>query len=308
MHEELDTLQAENRLSHVWSTEAHEVKTKPGTVWARKKGIIGAPDLSDIAEKLELGKTFQEPIMRVWAARNRIDFQDADYAMYHPTVAMASHFDYIQADKSRLFEVKNVSEFQAKHYGEEGSHHIPPYYRDQCLHEAAVHGIPSVTLVVCFGGQAIRHFDLNFSTNEIDDHVQFMAQFWAKVATDIQPEDLPEEAVRAMYPISRPASIVATSQVAKACAILKEVKERIKILQGKAENPQLGSEEWCKRTIMSYLGQNDTLLDVDGSVLATFKTAKSGKTFDVDALQKEMPEVYKRYLKETTGSRRFLLK
>ena len=59
---------------------------------------------------------------------------------------------------------------------------------------------------------------------------------------------------------------------------------------------------------MSYIGQNDTLIDVDGSVLATFKSAKPSKKFDSETFKKEMPEVYERYSKLVDGSRRFLIK
>ncbi|NDD55328.1 endonuclease, partial [bacterium] len=52
----------------------------------------------------------------------------------------------------------------------------------------------------------------------------------------------------------------------------------------------------------------DTLLDLDNSVLATFKSAKDSTKFDMDAFKEAMPEVYERFLKPVQGSRRFLLK
>jgi hypothetical protein len=297
---EIDTLQPENRLEHIWSTEAHEVKTKPGTVWARKKQLIPPPDLSDIEEKLELGRTFQEPIMRVWASRHKVDFQEADYAMYHPTVAMASHFDYIQSDKTRLFEVKNVGFHASRQFGEPGSDHVPIYYRDQCLHEATVHGIPAVTMVVCMAGQEIQHFDLQFSTDEMESHAKEMARFWAMVKTDVQPEDLPEEAIRQMYPVSRPSTVMATQAVLKAIGALKIYKANEKQIEEQVSQ--------LRNTIVSYMGHNDTLADVDGSILATFKSAKGSKKFNMDRFKEENPSLYEMYVEDVQGSRRFLVK
>ena len=300
MSQELDTLLPENRLNHVWSTEAYDALTEPGTVWARKKQLIPPPDLSEIQEKLDLGRRFQAPIMAEFAAREGIQYSEADYAMYHPKVAIASHYDYISSDRTKLYEVKNLGIHQRKHYGESGTDHVHPRYEAQCLHEAACHGILDVTLVVCFGGEMIRHYPLSFSPDQIDHHVKTMAEFWAKVATDTQPENLPEEAIRALYPVSRPASIVTNAEIAKACQVLAKVKEQLKTLEDQ--------ESQLRNLIVSYLGVNDTLMDLDGSVLATFKSAKGSQKFDANALKEEMPEIYARYQKAVEGIRRFLLK
>lgn len=299
MHEELDTLAPENRLAHVWSTEAFLALTEPGTLWAKKKGLIAPEDLSQV-EKVQLGNVFQEPIMRAFAARKGLPFSDANYSMFHPTVAMASHFDYISEDRQTLYEVKNLGVSQKKYYGDDGSDEIHPRYRAQCLHEAACHGLTNVVLVACFGGETIQHFPLAFSPEEIDSHVKSMARFWATVVEDIRPENLPEEAIRAMFPQSRSATIVTTAAVQKAAMALDQVKQNIKALEEQ--------ESQLRNLIVSYMGQNDTLADVDGSIIATFKSAKETKKFDSDAFKAEMPEVYARYQKVVSGSRRFLLK
>lgn len=300
MHEELDTLAPENRMEHVWSTEGFEALTDPGTVYARKLGLIPPPDLSDIEEQLSIGRNIQGFWMRFWASRKGVEFKEADYAMYHPTVAMASHFDYISADGSTLYEVKNLGQHQRKHYGEDGSDHVHPRYRIQCLHEAACHGIPNVTLVAAFGGQSVQHFPLQFSADEIDSYVKQIASFWAKVVEKMPPENMPEEAIRAMFPQSRAATIVTTSNVQQAVTTLAVVKSQIKELEDR--------ESKLRNLIVTYMGQNDTLADVDGSVLATFKSAKSSRKFNMERFKKENPSVYEMYVDEVAGSRRFLIK
>lgn len=299
MHQELDTLQTENRTNHVWSTEAFTALTEPGTLWAKKKGLIKPEDVSNV-EKVQLGKVFEEPIMRAYAARKGISFKAADYAMYHPKVQMASHFDFISEDGKTLYEVKNLGVGQKKFYGDDGSSEIHPRYRAQTLHEAACHGLQDVVLVVCFGGETIQSFPMTYSPDEIDEHVKKMAAFWATVVEDVKPANLPEEAIRAMYPVSRAATIMTTAEIAKACKILVEAKEQIKRLE------QVELE--ARNAITSYMGQNDTLADLDGSILVTFKSAKGSRKFDMDKFKEEMPEVYERYMKDVAGSRRFLLK
>jgi len=293
------TLQAENRLQHVWSTEAYDALTRPGFLWSVKKGIVQREDVSGI-EKVQLGKVFEEPIMKAFAARERINFKQADYAMYHPSVAMASHFDFISEDGSTLYEVKNLGVSQKKHYGEAGSSEIHPRYRAQTLHEAACHRINKVVLVVCFGGETIQHFPMDFQPEEIQDHVEAMARFWATVVTDQQPKDLPEEAIRALYPKSVAANVYANAEVTKACNLLSAYKQQIKLLEEQ--------ESALKQIIYNFMQDKDTLLDLDNSVLATFKSAKDSTKFDMDAFKEAMPEVYERFLKAVPGSRRFLLK
>ena len=299
MQQELDTLSAENRKDHVWSTEAFTALTEPGTLWAKKKGLIAPEDLSGI-EKVQLGKVFEEPIMRAFAGRQGLSFKAADYAMYHPTVAMASHFDFISEDGRTLYEVKNLGVGQKKHYGDDGSDHVHPRYKAQTLHEAACHGLRDVVLVVCFGGETIQHFPLHFSDDEVDAHVKQMAKFWATVVEDVQPENLPEEAIRAMFPVSRAATVMTTATVQQAARTLSVVKEQLKTLEEQ--------ESKLRNMIVSYMGQNDTLADIDGSILATFKSAKPSRKFDSERFKKENPSLYEMYMNEVQGSRRFLLK
>ena len=220
--------------------------------------------------------------------------------MYHPTVAMASHFDYIAADGKTLYEVKNLGHHQRKHYGEDGTDHVHPRYRAQCLHEAACHGLQDVVLIAAFGGQTVQHFPLHFSADEIDAHVQAIAKFWATVVEDIIPQNLPEEAIRRMFPFARPATVMATQSVQAAVKTLAVIKEQIKTLEEQ--------ESTLRNTIVSYMGKNDTLADIDGSVLATFKSAKPSKKFNMDRFKQDYANIYEMYLEETPGSRRFLLK
>ena len=299
MRQEMETLKHENRKDHVWSTEAFTALTEPGTLWAKKKGLIQPEDLSGI-EKVQLGKVFEEPIMKEFSARHGINFKAADYPMFHPTVAMASHFDFISEDGKTLYEVKNLGVGQKKHYGDDGSDHIHPRYKAQTLHEAACHGISNVVLVVCFGGETIQHFPMHYTQDEIDSHVQAMAKFWATVVEDIRPENLPEEAIRAMFPVSRAATVMTTSSVSKAAQTLVVIKDQIKTLEDQ--------ESQLRNAIVSYMGANDTLADIDGSVLATFKSAKAGKKFNMDRFKQDNPSLYEMYLDEVQGSRRFLLK
>jgi predicted phage-related endonuclease len=81
---------------------------------------------------------------------------------------------------------------------------------------------------------------------------------------------------------------------------LRTIKEEIKLLEGR--------EEQLQTYIQSHMEQNSSLQAVDGSVLATWKNAKSSQKFDPKLFQSAMPDIYKQFVVEVPGSRRFLLK
>jgi hypothetical protein len=54
--------------------------------------------------------------------------------------------------------------------------------------------------------------------------------------------------------------------------------------------------------------QRATLKAFDGSILATWKTAKPSKRFSADLFKQAMPEMYEKFMVEQPGSRRFLIK
>jgi hypothetical protein len=56
------------------------------------------------------------------------------------------------------------------------------------------------------------------------------------------------------------------------------------------------------------MGVNSELVAMDGNILATWKTSKGSMKFDQKLFESSMPDVYKSYVRETPGSRRFLLK
>ena len=67
-------------------------------------------------------------------------------------------------------------------------------------------------------------------------------------------------------------------------------------------------EEKLKLEIQKFMGVNSELVTLDGRVLATWKSAKGSMKFDAKLFEQSMPDVYKSYVREVSGSRRFLVK
>jgi hypothetical protein len=248
-----------------------------------------------------MGLVMQEPIMREYARRNQLAFKDADYALYHPREKwMASHFDYISEDGKTLYEVKNLGVHQRKKYGDNGESSVDLGYRVQCLHEATVHQIEHVVLVVCFGGQEICGYPLEFGADLMDLHIREMAEFWGRIqARSFDPETM-GDAARLVYRQDDGKRLIATQSLEHAAMQLKALKAQIKDLEAQ-------EEKW-QAAIQGYMMEAAELVSVDGQVLATWKTAKGSKRFSGDLFKSAMPDIYEQFVVEQPGSRRFLVK
>ena len=239
--------------------------------------------------------------MREFARRNQIAFKDADYALYHPKEKwMASHFDYISEDGKTLYEVKNLGVHQRKKYGDNGSSDVDLGYRVQCLHEATVHQIENVVLVVCFGGQEICGYPQTFNADLMDLHIREMAEFWGRIqARSFDPETM-GDAAKLVYRQDDGNKLIATQSLEHAAMQLKALKSQIKDLEAQ-------EEKW-QQAIQGYMMEAAELVTVDGQVLATWKTAKGSKRFSADLFKSAMPDIYEQFVVEQPGSRRFLVK
>ena len=291
----------EVRNSGLWSNDMLRfVRGKGGEVAAEKWGEIPLQDLSNV-EAVQMGHVMQFPIMQEFARRHRIEFKDADYMLSHPKHDfMKSHFDYISADGKTLYEIKNLGIHQRKKYGDDGSDDVEIGYRVQCLHEATVHQIENIVLVVCFGGQEIVHYPMQITPDMMDVHAQVCGEFWGRIqARTFDPETM-GDAAKLVYKQDNGTNLIATQSLEKACEVLKIVKEQIKALENQ--------EHDLMSQIQGYMMESSQLVSVDGSVLATWKTAKPSKKFSTELFKTSMPQIYEQYVVETPGSRRFLIK
>ena len=296
-----EDFQPEVRNSGLWSNDMRRlVQGKGGEVAAEKWKELVPPDLSNV-EAVQMGHVMQFPIMQEFARRQRIEFKDADYMMTHPKHDfLKSHFDYISDDGKTLYEIKNLGIHQRKKYGDDGSDQVDIGYRAQCVHEATVHQIENIVLVVCFGGQEIVHYPLTITADMMDAHIQLAAEFWAKIQTRTFDPETMGDAAKTIYKVDNGSSVIANQQVETLVAELRQLKDQIKQLE-KLEEQRVAA-------IQGFMMESSQLSTFDGSVLATWKAAKPSKRFSADLLKSAMPEVYEKFVVEQPGSRRFLVK
>jgi predicted phage-related endonuclease len=251
-------------------------------------------------ERMNWGLLLQESIGIEASNRLKVALKDADYELTHAKHGwMRSHFDFISEDGKTLVEVKNYNAMKRNQYDPETGL-MPVADSVQCIHEAAVHNVERVVLAVLFGGQELVLIDKQITEEEKERLIKSEAAVWGAIQARTPPMPTTPDEARKLFPSSTDNSALANSHVEQVAAQLKTIKEHIKKLEEQEAKQQA--------YLQAAMKDASSLVTFDGRVLATWKSAKGSMSFDKSALEKEMPEVYQRYMTETTGSRRFLLK
>jgi predicted phage-related endonuclease len=102
-------------------------------------------------------------------------------------------------------------------------------------------------------------------------------------------------AIKLMFPQDDGAIKTASEGVEEACRMLANIKKQIKQLEER--------EEQFQTIVQTYMSDKATLASIDGSVLATWKNAKSSIKFDAKLFQEAMPDIHKQFMREMAGSR-----
>ena len=265
----------------------------------QKLGMMERPDLSQV-EAVQMGHVMQPVIARLTTDRLGLELKDADYPLTHEKETwMRSHFDYITTDGKTLVECKNYGIHQRNKFDVEANI-IPSADMAQLIHECAVHGVEHIYLAVLFGGQEFCTFEFRITQQQKDDLIKEMAEYWGRVRMNnpMPPETV--EQAKVLYAQERGGSVLANQQVERACMSLKQLKANIKALEEQ--------EEQLTVAIQNVIQHNAELLSVDGTVLATWKGSKPTKRFDSKLFQSSMPDIYDKFVVESAGSRRFLVK
>lgn len=293
----------EVRNSAWWSGDSRRAASgKASEVILQKLGKMPVPDLSGI-EAVQMGHVMEPVILGLAKDRLGLDTLDKyESTLVHPRESwFRCHVDGVGTlnGETVLVEAKNYnSAHRAKFDSYAGL--MPDADRAQLIHEAACFGCKTVFLAVLFGGQEFVTIRLEVSELEKEEFIQKMASFWSRVVAQNPLEPATGDECRVLWPQSYPESRTASQAVEEACASLKATKAQIKALEER--------EEALSTMLQGYLQDKDTLVGIDGSVLATWKSAKASKRFSAEAFRQAMPAIYEQFVVEMPGSRRFLLK
>jgi len=291
----------QTRNSAIWSGDSRKVANgKANEVILTKQGKLEIEDISHV-EAVQMGHVMEPVIGRLAQQKLGVELTKIEESLTHAKHPwFKSHFDFAgkQGSKTFLVEAKNYNASVRNKFDVSGL--APPADVAQLVHEAAVFGVDMVYLAILFGGQEFVLIPFTITDEQKEDLIKQMAVIWghAQAGTTLPPEDL--EQVKLLYPTSTESIKTASASVEQACMALAQIKANIKALEAQ--------EEQYDTLVRGYMQDKDTLTTIDGKVLATWKSSKPSVKFDAKLFQESMPDIYKQFMREMPGSRRFLLK
>lgn len=222
--------------------------------------------------------------------------------MRHPEHEwMVANLDgIITGNKPGVLEIKNVNQFAAKHWGEEGSDEVPLTYVAQCAWYMAVMNYDYAIVAALFGGHDYREFRIDRDTELEKVLIQRGSEFWHSFVVPRNPPAPTNEKdiLRLLNKTHDDGSVRdADDSAFKLYCELKNAKtdassidEHIKSLEAE---------------LKIFTGASSSLVYRDQR-LATY-TIQSSKRLDQKALKAAMPDVYDQFCK-TSETRVFRLK
>jgi predicted phage-related endonuclease len=291
----------ETRNSAMWSGDARRIaQGKANEVILTKLGKMPIPDLSNI-EAVQMGHVMEPVIGNLAAQRLNMTLMKQEGMYAHPEhVWLKTHIDFegFEDHSPILVECKNYNAATRSKFDEDGL--MPAADMAQCVHEATVVGVSKVYLAVLFGGQELLIIPVEVTDQMKADHIQRMSEVWTKVQNNetLPPEDTSQ--TKLLYPVSQDMGKMASQSVEQAISMLRDVKAKIRDLEA--------TEEQLVTMVQGYMGEAANLVTMDGSVLATWKSAKPTASFDSKLFQSAMPDIYGKFVMQKQGSRRFLVK
>ena len=292
----------ETRNSAWWSSDSRlAANGRANEAILQKQGRIERPDLSGI-EAVQMGHVMEPVIGRLAQSKLQVGLTKIEDALTHPKESwLRSHFDFTGKENGQtiLVEAKNYNAAMRSKFDPD-SGLMPPADMAQLVHEATVFDVSKVYLAVLFGGQEFVLIPAEITEEMKTKHIQEMAVLWAHVVsgTALPPESVDQ--ARALYPVSMDTTKLASASVEEAVRMLALIKREIKALEAR--------EDQFQTLVQGYMEDKATLASIDGNVLATWKSAKSSQKFDAKLFQDAMPDIYRQFVREMPGSRRFLIK
>ena len=267
----------------------------PLQVWEDKRGISGPiPDNDAMLWGRVLEPVVRQRYSDVTGRLVKIPVDILQHPTYDFMLALIDGF----TDDNRGVEVKTSA--YPTGWGEPGTDDIPIDYIFQVQHYMLITAFPVFDVPVLIGGNDFRIYEVPEDKELQEMLVDRERAFWELVKNNIPPPPVSYNDVVHLYRHSQTKTITASEQIETLIKDLQELKNSKKDIEE--------IEEERKMAIMEFMKEADTLVNLAGDTLITWKTTKPAKRVDLKALQLEQKDIYEKYLKEGDIQRRFLIK
>lgn len=202
-----------------------------------------------------------------------------------------------EAATGENIEIKTVSPFKAKEWGEVQTDAIPVHYTAQAMHGLMVTEKQVCVFGVLIGGDDFRIYRVERDEETIQAILEKEVSFWDRVINLSPPEATTVSDISLMFEKDAGSSIEADGKALALFNDLRDMKSRCKSLEAEIAV----SEEKLKL----YM-QEHSILTLDGKPICTWKSQVSSR-FDQKLFQVEHPDLYEKF-KTATTSRVFRMK
>ncbi len=269
-------------------------------LWQEKTRQIVSDDISH-KPAVKAGN-FLEPAIREWfQSETGLKVTEEPNMIIHPLHKwMAGNIDgWVGEDKKEILEIKTTS--CDKGWGKQGENKIPDNYLCQISHYMAVTCAEVCHVAVLIRGTDFRTYRYTRNIELEDIIIEKEQEFWKLVKDGNPPEPLTSDEIVSFHGYHAvKESVMANEEIQKNIELLQEVKKKLKLV----EEEKLTLEGKIKL----FMGQNDTLVDQNGKIAATWCAPYESKRFDSNKLKKDNPDMYKDYIKLCKYPRKFSLK
>lgn len=203
-------------------------------------------------------------------------------------------------DDPRGVEIKTAR--SQKGWGEPGTNEIPDYYLLQVQHYMAVTEFPVFDVPVSIAGGSPAIYEVPADKELQELIIEACAEFWRRVVDGNPPDAVSyADAVARFGKSQAKGAVLASREAVDSVEGLRTIRDKKASLEAE--------EEEIKGRLIVILGESgDTLIDDGGNTLLTYRLSNGRKTLDTKAMEKDHPEIYQQYLKQSEPVRRFLLK
>lgn len=208
------------------------------------------------------------------AARNQ-RYQDPEYPF------LAAEIDAETSD-GRNVEIKTVSPFAAREWGEEQSDQIPLHYCVQVLHALMVTRREQAIVAVLIGSDDLRVYRVDRDDDLIARIRAEELAFWDRIQRRDPPPAVTLTDATLRWPSSITRTVIADPGTVEKVVSLKDIRGQIKELEEIAEQLEFVAK--------SVMGDADTLLGPNGQRLCTWKSQTANR-LDQKALEAAHPDI-----------------
>lgn len=199
-------------------------------------------------------------------------------------------------------EIKTVTPFAAKEWGEQGTDEIPLHYTAQVLHGLMIKPRKRAIVAALIGADDLRVHYVDRDQDAIDMIRKKEIEFWNRIVNREPPDPVTATDIKYLYRKDQGLVMDADDELASLCAELRGHKQTAKALE------ELIDELVTK--IKLKMGDASVLM-YQGKKIATWASNKDGQTTDWKSLAMSLnpsAELINQFTKAKQGARPYLIK